>query len=423
MKNYLKLAISSLFLAFSLTTSAQLKVFSDGHISALSSFTQAKSPISINCLGDTTYLISAEVENKRGMYCKISNTENKLQYAGMYVANAPTIPSIVNSAIGLRADATGSGLTGTRRAFGLMGIGNSGAVSMGAYGSIGTCGKGAAIFGTTTSNYGTVIPEGGVYAGFFNGNVMITGDLTLSGSMNGVLLGESSNSVLSGSEEQNGERSMLSVSERMAGLQATVFQKAEPSYYSTKESTVVDEEFGEEVAPKPTFIEEQYYNKNHYALSAEQLEKVFPDLVYEQEDGTKAINYVEMIPLLVQTINELQDRLATLENDETPKSRIANETSNVTSPANTPAVVAKLAQNTPNPFTERTTIRFTLPEDVQNAYIYIFDMTGKMQKQLPVDASMQSITINGYELSAGMYIYSLVVNGKEVDTKRMILSR
>ena len=84
---------------------------------------------------------------------------------------------------------------------------------------------------------------------------------------------------------------------------------------------------------------------------------------------------------------------------------------------------ATLYQNTPNPFTERTTIRFTLPDDVQNAYIYVFDMQGKMLKQIPIDTSMQSVTINGYELQAGMYIYSLVVNNKEIDTKRMILSK
>ena len=84
---------------------------------------------------------------------------------------------------------------------------------------------------------------------------------------------------------------------------------------------------------------------------------------------------------------------------------------------------AKLYQNTPNPFTERTEIRFTLPDDAQNAYIYIFDMQGKMLRQIPVDASMQSVTINGYELSAGIYLYSLAVNGQEIDTKRMILSK
>ncbi|MBO5632753.1 MAG: T9SS type A sorting domain-containing protein, partial [Aeriscardovia sp.] len=102
---------------------------------------------------------------------------------------------------------------------------------------------------------------------------------------------------------------------------------------------------------------------------------------------------------------------------------IQDETANVGQVSSVPFNGASLMQNTPNPFSERTVIRFTLPENAQNAYIYIFDMQGKMQKQIPVNASMQSVTVNGYELSAGMYIYSLVVNGKEVDTKRMILSK
>jgi len=31
--------------------------------------------------------------------------------------------------------------------------------------------------------------------------------------------------------------------------------------------------------------------------------------------------------------------------------------------------------------------------------------------------------ISGSELSAGMYLYALIVDGKEVDTKRMILTK
>ena len=33
-----------------------------------------------------------------------------------------------------------------------------------------------------------------------------------------------------------------------------------------------------------------------------------------------------------------------------------------------------------------------------------------------------SILINGSELQAGMYLYTLIVDGKEVDTKKMILT-
>ena len=99
-----------------------------------------------------------------------------------------------------------------------------------------------------------------------------------------------------------------------------------------------------------------------------------------------------------------------------------DETTDVSDATVIPAA-ATLAQNTPNPFSERTTIRFTLPENAQQAYIYVFDMSGKMYKQIPVNSSMQSVTIEGYELSAGMYIYSLVIGGKEVQTRRMILSK
>ena len=131
---------------------------------------------------------------------------------------------------------------------------------------------------------------------------------------------------------------------------------------------------------------------------------------------------------MLHCIKELKQEVETLKNEsgDNASSRTsfvdADETSAIT-PVATSSEDACLFQNAPNPFTERTVIRFKLPEDSRSAYIYIFDMQGKMQRQIPVDASMQSININGYELSAGMYIYSLVVNGREIDSKRMILSK
>ena len=35
----------------------------------------------------------------------------------------------------------------------------------------------------------------------------------------------------------------------------------------------------------------------------------------------------------------------------------------------------------------------------------------------------QTVTINGNSLEPGMYLYALVIDGKEVDTKRMILTK
>lgn len=168
--------------------------------------------------------------------------------------------------------------------------------------------------------------------------------------------------------------------------------------------------------------------RRHYGVSAQELQEVYPDLVRESQEGYLTVNYTELVPILIRSIQELKAELDEVKgtNGDVRKARAASFEEDapldVKDATSIPAM-ATLAQNTPNPFSERTTIRFTLPENAQNAFIYIFDMSGKMQKQIPVDSSMESVIIEGYELRAGMYIYSLVIGGKEIDTKRMILSK
>jgi hypothetical protein len=81
-----------------------------------------------------------------------------------------------------------------------------------------------------------------------------------------------------------------------------------------------------------------------------------------------------------------------------------------------------LAQNKPNPFNTQTVIEYNVVEE-GSASILIFDMNGKLLKTLSIKIPGKgSVTVNGSDLYAGMYYYSLVVNGKEIDTKKMILT-
>lgn len=85
--------------------------------------------------------------------------------------------------------------------------------------------------------------------------------------------------------------------------------------------------------------------------------------------------------------------------------------------------VASLSQNAPNPFSETTTIAMTLPEDVAEAYIYIYDLQGRQVMAIPVEGrGATSVRVDGKTLSPGMFIYTLIADGKEVATKRMILT-
>ena len=47
----------------------------------------------------------------------------------------------------------------------------------------------------------------------------------------------------------------------------------------------------------------------------------------------------------------------------------------------------------------------------------------KTIKKFPISSGMESVYVGGYELGEGMFLYSLIVNGQEIDTKKMVISK
>ena len=86
--------------------------------------------------------------------------------------------------------------------------------------------------------------------------------------------------------------------------------------------------------------------------------------------------------------------------------------------------VPVLEQNDPNPFTQTTVVRYTLPESVKSAFLYIYDLNGTQidQKTLQ-DRGKSSVTLEAGSLAPGMYLYALVADGMVIDTKRMIITQ
>ena len=159
---------------------------------------------------------------------------------------------------------------------------------------------------------------------------------------------------------------------------------------------------------------------------AQELEEIFPEAVYTLPNGKKAIAYSEIIPLLVEAIKEQQNEIDELKQAKSIQSRStisdADEQSDVNSLLDE-KLKAKLYSNIPNPFKEQTTISFFIPETSSRVSIHIYNLQGKQIKQLNIESRGNgSVTINGYELTPGMYMYSLIVDGQEVDTKKMILT-
>ncbi len=83
-----------------------------------------------------------------------------------------------------------------------------------------------------------------------------------------------------------------------------------------------------------------------------------------------------------------------------------------------------LLQNTPNPFNQTTEVGYFIPETVGSANIYIYDVNGVQQRNISISGRGQGVTVlQATALQAGIYFYTLICDGKPVDTKQMILTR
>ncbi len=158
----------------------------------------------------------------------------------------------------------------------------------------------------------------------------------------------------------------------------------------------------------------------HFGLIAQDVVKIFPELVSEDSTGILSLNYIELIPLLIGAIKEQQKTIESIQaqlNDGNIKS--SESLSEVIENSQS----SSLMQNRPNPFSENTVIEFYLADEVKDAKMYIYNMNGTQLKSIELHQKRDgSITIDGSELQAGMYMYSLIVDGQVIDTKRMILT-
>jgi hypothetical protein len=181
-----------------------------------------------------------------------------------------------------------------------------------------------------------------------------------------------------------------------------------------------------------TFKVPSFPKGNYYGLIAQEIETEFPELVrYDSVSKTRAINYDGMIPILLEALKEQQEiihsheeRIGALEKTieeltgKKTKSAEAATTNEVS-----PSTASLLYQNSPNPFNESTVIRFVLPGTVVSATLYIYNMQGNQVKGYDIaERGFSSLEILGSELQPGMYLYTLLADGKEIDTKKMILT-
>lgn len=79
-----------------------------------------------------------------------------------------------------------------------------------------------------------------------------------------------------------------------------------------------------------------------------------------------------------------------------------------------------LYQNAPNPAKGETVIKYYLPKEANTASIGIFNISGQLIKNIPIRGKGNgSVTLSG--MRGGSYVYTLSVDGRNTDSRKMII--
>lgn len=147
--------------------------------------------------------------------------------------------------------------------------------------------------------------------------------------------------------------------------------------------------------------------------------------------GLRYSDFVAPLVKAVQDLSNTNDSLKLLVDSlKTVEANLQSQVNNIVQQLSALKVAVLsdapiLKQNEPNPFTTTTTINYYLSSNIAHAQLTITDAQGRILKDVVLSNSKgpgQAI-LNAGELASGVYFYSLVINGKNIDTKKMVLTK
>ncbi len=166
--------------------------------------------------------------------------------------------------------------------------------------------------------------------------------------------------------------------------------------------------------------------KRQMGLIAQAVERIVPEVVTTNDNGIKTIAYSNMIGLLVEAIkqedvkiNDLQHKVDSLTSSNNKQTGANFNTNSVDG-----GKEAKLYPCKSCPANQNTTFQCYVPNSSNNANLLVFDMNGTLKKTVSINGKEeQSVSIPSGGLLAGMYYYTLMVDGSEIDTKKVIVTQ
>ncbi len=180
------------------------------------------------------------------------------------------------------------------------------------------------------------------------------------------------------------------------------------------------------------FPQINFPERKQLGFIAQQVKEIIPEAVIEDGNGYYSVSYTEIVPVLAEAVKQQQgiigaqekeiarlgERLAKLEAATTDADARFEENAGG-------AAGVSLGQNIPNPTGEFTTIPYVLPASVTDAKLVISEAaSGSELRRLPLTGhGAGSVMVSTSDLSSGNYIYAIVIDGKIMQSRTMVVAR
>jgi hypothetical protein len=174
--------------------------------------------------------------------------------------------------------------------------------------------------------------------------------------------------------------------------------------------------------------------EKHTGFVAQDVEKAAMDLGYDFGGVDKpkhakdfyGLRYAEFVVPLVKAVQELSK-----ENEELKKKvaeidelrQMVLELKNGSTGAVT-SILGSLEQNAPNPVTGTTSIHYHVPPRATSVRLELTNAKGQVLKTMNLgNRGTGQVNLNTQGLSSGTYNYTLYVDGRQADSKRLVITR
>ena len=382
---------------------------------------------------NTGYTGSSPTNHLYGIY--LDNTYHAWGTSwGIYLKNTVTLPGLANS-YGFQAINVDSAAVGSMYGIHLSNTKLTGGNMYGVYlnNTRVNNGSGANIYGVYSTNVGKAYDyvygiysavSGGEdrWAGYFTG-----GKVVVNGELYAWDLTSSLVRITSDERLKSDIKPLSDEKEKLYLLQGKSYKKALQPINLKDDSLMVMEK-------------EETIEFSEYGYLAQELKEVFPDLVSQDSTDYYAVNYIGLIPIIVEALkdqrSEIEKKQIQIDKQQTQIDEQREQIKQLVKLIDIKSInkemfeengiesIPLLLQNIPNPFNQATEIGYYIPENVNSANIYIYDINGFQQKNIAItERGSGATTLQASALQAGIYFYTLICDGKPVDTKQMILTK